>query len=258
MKITEKILSIPPYISVSWHDITAVHVEGDKKDSPRVVIIILIDGSRVEIPDLSDDIIDTIFDIHASYLEHEPENGSLLDPDSQEFQDKLSDAFTQASDLMKWSGGDVENQGPIPGEIPMQFGMGGNIDGMGDILHHNPEYANAPSLPDEILTKISAISSIIADDTDIYESLSAVDGCNCIHCQIVRAMRGDVEELDEEEVSDEDLKFREWDISQIGEKLYEVSNPLDSTEHYNVYLGEPMGCTCGKKNCEHLRAVLET
>ena len=35
-------------------------------------------------------------------------------------------------------------------------------------------------------------------------------------------------------------------------------DPLDPNEHYNVFLGTPLGCTCGEKDCEHIRAVLST
>jgi hypothetical protein len=67
-------------------------------------------------------------------------------------------------------------------------------------------------------------------------------------------MEAPLEEI--EEVSDEDLKFRDWEIKQTAEQLYTVTNPLDANEHYNVFLGSPLGCTCGDKNCEHIRAVL--
>ena len=65
-------------------------------------------------------------------------------------------------------------------------------------------------------------------------------------------------EREEEIVSDEDLKFKTWDIVQTGEKLYDVTNPLDTKEQYHVYLGEPVGCTCGEQYCEHIRAVLSS
>ena len=61
-----------------------------------------------------------------------------------------------------------------------------------------------------------------------------------------------------EEVTDEDLKFRTWDIKQPGKKLYLVTNPLDNNENYNVFLGKPVGCTCGQKYCEHIKAVLNS
>ena len=62
----------------------------------------------------------------------------------------------------------------------------------------------------------------------------------------------------EEIVSDEELRFKTWEISQTNDKLYLVSNPIDANEHYSVYLGEPVGCTCGEKHCDHIRAVLSS
>jgi len=62
----------------------------------------------------------------------------------------------------------------------------------------------------------------------------------------------------EEEVSAEDLKFRDWDIVQSGDDVYIVTNPLNAEEQYNVYLGNPVGCTCGQPNCEHIRSVLNS
>ena len=46
------------------------------------------------------------------------------------------------------------------------------------------------------------------------------------------------EENLDEEVNEEDLKFRSWDIKQTNEHLYEVINTLDTKEKYNVFLGE--------------------
>ncbi len=80
--------------------------------------------------------------------------------------------------------------------------------------------------------------------------------CNCPHCQIARAMHGIEKQELEEPVSDEDLKFRDWEIKQTGEKLYSVTNPIDPSEQYTVFLGEPVGCTCGHSHCEHIKSVL--
>ena len=65
-------------------------------------------------------------------------------------------------------------------------------------------------------------------------------------------------EIQEEEVSREDLQFREWDIEQTSEKVYVVTNPLDKEEKYQIHLGKPIGCTCGSAHCDHIRAVLES
>ncbi|MBI3236477.1 MAG: hypothetical protein HYZ48_02035, partial [Chlamydiales bacterium] len=85
--------------------------------------------------------------------------------------------------------------------------------------------------------------------------------CNCTHCQVARALRLSIESSEppvEEIVSDQDLQFRTWDIIQISEQLFTVQNPLDSKENYRVYLGDPVGCTCGEKHCEHIRTVLSS
>ena len=68
----------------------------------------------------------------------------------------------------------------------------------------------------------------------------------------------DLKHAFKEEISEEDLRFREWDIEQKGENLYLVRNPLNQKEEYNVFLGNPVGCTCGKDNCEHIRTVLNS
>ncbi|HEY5259597.1 MAG TPA: hypothetical protein VIJ46_03040, partial [Rhabdochlamydiaceae bacterium] len=84
--------------------------------------------------------------------------------------------------------------------------------------------------------------------------------CNCMHCQVAKAFHQEVgPTIDiDEEVSSDDLKFRTWDINQTTDKLYLVTNPLDAKEQYNVFLGDPMGCTCGDNHCEHIRAVLSS
>ena len=133
------------------------------------------------------------------------------------------------------------------------------MESLGSIMHHNPSQSKAPNLPPEILDKITAISKIMGvEDTESIPK--AEPHCNCIHCQIAKALRGQKKKNEEilEEVTDEDLKFKTWDIKQTGKKLYSVTNPLDNNENYNVFLGKPVGCTCGQKNCEHIKAVLNS
>ena len=65
MKITAKVLSIPPYISTSWKNIIALHVKnGD-------LVISLPDSESSVSPNLPADIINSIFLAHSGYLEHE-------------------------------------------------------------------------------------------------------------------------------------------------------------------------------------------
>lgn len=146
-----------------------------------------------------------------------------------------------------------------PNTTKIGFKLPIGLDGLGGLdplsfAKHNPKEMNAENLPDEILEKLSSISKVLEID---QESLPKPEPhCNCTHCQIARAMRG--EKKEEEIVSDEDLKFRIWDIEQTGDNLFQVKNPLDSQEHYDVFLGNPIGCTCGKKDCEHIKAVLKS
>jgi len=139
--------------------------------------------------------------------------------------------------------------------IPLPF----PIEGVTSVLQHNPEQADAPPLPPEIIEKIQSLKGVLPED--LSQIQKAEPHCNCPYCQITRAVTGTLEEVPaqiEEEVSAEDLTFRNWDIKQEGDRLYSVTNPLDTKEHYNVFLGEPLGCTCGNKNCEHIQAVLRT
>ena len=138
------------------------------------------------------------------------------------------------------------------------------MEHFGTLLQHNPEQANSPDLPPDILEKIAHLSKTLGIE-DPNTVPKPEPHCNCMHCQIARAMQtglnGELPETKEEQeeiVSDEDLKFKTWDVAQTGEKLYSVTNPLDAKEHYNVYLGDPIGCTCGENHCEHIRAVLNT
>jgi hypothetical protein len=132
-----------------------------------------------------------------------------------------------------------------------------NIDFFNFALQHNPEQANAPDLPKEMVEKIASIGKTLGGE--LFTQIPKFEPhCNCPFCQIARVLSGEKKEEDEETVSDEELSFRSWNIEQSAEKLYQVSNPLDKTEYYSVYLGDPLGCTCGEKNCEHIRAVLNT
>lgn len=134
---------------------------------------------------------------------------------------------------------------------------GGNLDLMNHAMQHNPSQADSPEIPKEILDKITSIAKVLGLE-DASQLPKAEPHCHCPYCQIARAINGEEVAKPEDEISEKDLKFRSWDIKQTGEKLYLVTNPLDAKEHYSVFLGEPLGCTCGQKNCEHICAVLNT
>lgn len=242
MKITMKTLSLPPFISTSWDNIASLHV-----DNNQTLIVTLHSGTKIEIPSLEPHIIDKIFTTHTSYLEQEKVSTNFSPPFSMNNLKSTNSPMERTEDQM----------------FPMRIGIEG-LEGLGSALQHNPEQANSPDLPSEILSKIAAISKVVGvEDPAILPKPEP--HCNCMHCQIARAVQNGVGEipeapvtLDTEEVSEEDLRFRIWDIKQTSDQLYSVTNPLDSHEQYSVFLGEPVGCNCGKNNCEHIRAVLNS
>lgn len=223
MKITDKILSIPPYISTSWKNIVSLQVEA--RTFGHVLVIELVTGSKVEVPNLDRQVIEKVFSYHANVVE-------------QEGLEKNTAVMTAAI--------------PFPFPFP-------NFENLGSMIQHNEEQKDSPPLPADMLEKIAAMTKdLVPEDSAVMQQ--PVEGCNCPHCQIVRAVTHKPQETPaiEEVVSDEDLKFRTWDIHQEGEKLYTVKNPLDPQEQYRVFLGDPLGCSCGSKNCEHLQAVLKS
>jgi hypothetical protein len=137
------------------------------------------------------------------------------------------------------------------------------VDDLGTVMQHNPAQANSPDLPAIVLEKIGTLAKAMAPD-DMSAMPKAVENCNCMHCQISRAIEEELnheaktEEIEEEVVTDQDLHFEQWSIEPSGEKMFTVCNKLNTDESYNVFLGSPVGCTCGKKNCEHIVAVLKS
>lgn len=227
MKVTisNKALTILPYLSTSWDNITAIYAENAQQQ--LILCILLKNGNKVEIPHLSESAIEQILRHHSKHLEEEAPKQPI-------------------------------QQSPMQLGFPMQIGEEG-MQMMGSAMQHDPSQSDAPELPKEILDKISKISSII--DSDALKMTDPVENCNCIYCQVARALGSQSIQatgLIEEEIKDEDLSFRTWDIEQKEDNLYIVSNPLDPNEQYQVFLGKPIGCTCGKNDCEHIQAVLKS
>lgn len=236
MKINSKILSIPPFISTVWHNVSSISMSGTD------LVIHFIDGESVKIPDLAPDVIEQIFATHEKFIEEDDD--SLMTPDLTQFRSKLSQAL-----------GDSEEGG-----FPLRFGLTA-MDGMGSPLHHDSSQMYAPDVPQEILDRIRQIVKILSPN-EAAQAPKPEPHCNCLHCQIARAVHeglvGDEEIVDTIDVTDEDLQFQQWEIVDLGEQRFTVTNKLDRDEQYNVFLGEPVGCTCGKEGCEHIVAVLKS
>ena len=228
MKINSKILNIPPFISTSWDNIGSLHMKGS------VLVLVLNNGETVQVPGLAPSTVELIFAAHAASLEQ-------IQQQPQNMQQ--GNLFMQA--LTSEEGG----------EFPFKFGFAAN--GMASMLQHDPAQRNAPPIPEEILHKISAIAKIVSGD-EASSLPKAQSGCNCMHCQICRAISGEKELPEEPTVLEEELRFKDWEIVQTGDQLYEVTNPLDQNQTFKVFLGEPVGCTCGKTGCEHILAVLKS
>ncbi|NCF71651.1 MAG: hypothetical protein GWP59_08125 [Chlamydiales bacterium] len=254
MKVNDQIISIPPYISTTWDNIISVQVIED-----NTILITLLDGTKVKAPGLSDADIKHVFQSHIKYVEseeREEENESNL-RFALEKEEELAqgDGALTAQELLSKL---LMSSPKETLDIPIQLG-GDAAQGLGLGIQHNPLQKNAPNLPDELLSKVKSIAKIFADDKFSIPEIPDKN-CNCFYCQIVRAIHEEEEdELDENEpVKDEELKFKLWDIVESGDSTFKVCNPLDAKEAYFVYLKKPMGCTCGKKDCEHIKAVLET
>lgn len=235
MKINSKILSIPPYISTSWDNVAGIVM--DQRD----LIISLKSNVNVSIPNLDKKTLEDIFRAHTDYLEGK---GSAAD----------------AGDILGNLQGALQ-MGPLPSS-PINFDNLGSFTGM---MQHDPTQKDAPDLPREILDRVSQVAKALGLDEASFDAPDGEPHCNCPYCQIAKTLhgvmdteKGEIVSNEEEIVDDSELKFREWDIKQVADKLYEVGNPLDNSEHYQVYLGQPIGCTCGKNNCEHILAVLNS
>lgn len=257
MKFSEKYLSIPPYISTSWSNVKALQMSGN------LLVITLADDSRIHIPDLDFEALEQIFEVHASYLESSSRT-TESPPKLTEFPPKLQIMKGLSNQLAS----DIFLEQSVA--LPFRIGTMSSIEALGAAMQHSLEHANAPDLPREVLKKIASIATIIAP-ADLNQFPQPEPHCNCLHCQIARAINEGLEgnvnpsckercpsQESDEEVCDTDLTFQQWDIHQSGERLFVVSNKLDPKESYRVFLGEPVGCTCGRSGCEHMLAVLHS
>lgn len=239
MHANDKYFYFPPYISTSWDHIAALYVKGLELQ------VALTSGQTISIPNLNPEELLAIFKAHSHFLEREIIRKRKSNIESK--QDPKNFPF-------------FNEEGKENASIRFGFGA---MDGYGSALQHNPEQANAPKLPDEVIAKIAQVTKILAPD-ELSLLPQPEPNCNCFHCQIARAVRENLApktsetEPTEEIVNDEDLNFQQWEITQAGDKLFNVVNKLDPQENYRVFLGQPVGCTCGKSGCEHLLIVLKS
>lgn len=234
MRINHKVLSIPPHISTSWKNISSL--QSEQKEHLCSLSIHLLDGTCIVIPDLDPTIIQAIFHAHARYLE---------------LENKVTDSIPKYQP---------------PQESASSFNLKlFEAENINTMLQHNEQFKDSPDLPPYILSKIEQLSEELGLTNS--QTLPAPEPhCNCPHCQIAKVLEKNkekptssrIEEVEEEEISDKDLSFTSWIISPIEKNLYQVTHPDYLDEGYQVFLGSPIGCTCGSNHCEHIQAVLRS
>jgi hypothetical protein len=245
IKIDEKLICIPPYISTTWDQISFLQSEEESGTGYLILALHLKDGKTVRIPQVDSSLIDIAFAAHVKFLESKISEQNQAEPNKA-----IGNLLQQLTGLTP----DQFNN------LPIRFGISG-VEGMPgmEALQHNSTYGNAPDMPAEVLDKISGMIKMLSNG-EVSSFPKPELHCNCPHCQVARSVHNiekePVSPIDQP-VSDEELSFRDWEIVKKGDKLYNVIN-LESKEEYSVYLGTPIGCTCGNTSCEHIKAVLYT
>lgn len=240
IKVNDQLICIPPYISARWNQISYIEsVTTQDSDTPELKLH-LVNGQIISIPHLDSSLIETIFREHQMYLE--TTCGKTLKENDKTFNFvNVLQQLTKDADIQILSSSNLFSS--LLSATPIDM-----------ILQHVPEHKDHPDAPSETLEKIASIIRMFPNGA-LSSQITPERHCNCLHCQVGRFL---LEEEQGCEVSQEDLSFREWDVTQDGDYLYLVTNPLDPNEQFSVYLGTPIGCTCGQDNCEHIRAVLYT
>ena len=255
MKITDLIVSIPPYISTSWENVASLHMQEGS------LVFTLKEGKIISIHGLLPDVVEQVFSAHASFLEAHLTTAPSKESSSQE-KSSLNTII---------SGQNISNLEQLFAS-PLRLNANA-LESMGQVMQHNPAYSGLPPIPDEVANKIATLAKVIPED-DLLAMPPPEANCNCMYCQINRILRASTEASEnvredkipdhphlpegEEKISEEDLKFEQWKVEQVRDTMYVVTNKLDTREEYTVYLGTPVGCTCGKPNCEHIVAVLRS
>lgn len=247
IKISEKIICIPPYISTTWDQIAFLQSQPNVETGKCTLLLHLANSTVIKIPELDHSLVEIAFSAHIQYLE----KAHPLKMEEAAQKNAIPGLFSP-------------NMNISPDQIAafqIKLASGNPMEGLENAFQHNPNQANTPQLPKELIEKIAAIAKILTNgDTGSFPKPEP--HCNCVHCQVARSIHNisqdEEEKTGEDEVTEEDLKFRSWEILQTSDKLYTVTNPIDPKEQYNVYLGSPVGCTCGHSHCEHIKAVLSS
>lgn len=250
VKINDQLICISPYISATWDQIS--FLQSEEEENHRFALILhLSDGKLIRIPNLDVAIIEIAFAAHLKFLEQSTKHSSPAVP------------VTSLSEPLKTLNGMIQQITGLSAEqianLPIRFGIAlPNMEGVEVAFQHNQAQAHLPDMPAEVLEKILNTAQMLAGG-DLQAFPKPEPHCNCMHCQVGRVIHQVPKEPPaDESVSDTDLAFRDWEIEQQAENLYSVTHPLEPKEKYSVFLGTPVGCTCGEADCEHIKAVLRS
>lgn len=266
MKITSKILSIPPYLSTSWYEVDSLFQSED-----GALVVALTNGMQVRLEHLSTEVVHTIFMAHARFLEEEAER-------EEEEDDEVSELLSSPHAEVEFS---VHSPFAM-GEVDEMSG-----DAMKIFMEHDPSRSLGPLLPEPLLKRVTSLAKMFLPP-DMIPLDSSHENCRCPFCQIVRALSGTPQPLLEEgEEKKKSTDLREearekkglkeglehkkhspdkapkhpqspWVIQQLDDQTYTVTDRAHPDQVYNVSLATPVTCSCGQPNCVHIVAVLKS
>jgi hypothetical protein len=268
MSVTRKAFHLPPFISTSWAHVVSLHMEHE--DHEQLLVVTLTNGAQICIPGLEERLLRHIFQMHAEVMENHPPSAvsSEVAVAVKESESARSVAaripFTENGDLAVTMNG-------IEAWQAVGENHGGLLEGLSidpsrlqsleqDLLEHRPELTDSAPLPPLLLQRMSLMGRFLHPQL-LAQMPRAEDGCGCPFCQLHRVLHGEPPDTAlpaVAEVQDDELRFRSWLIEQQDDHVFVVSNPEDAQESYRVFLGDPLGCTCGHVRCEHVRAVLQS
>lgn len=236
------------------------------------LVVALTNGTQVRLEHLSSEVVHTIFNAHALFLEEEAAR-------EEEEEDEEN-----------------ENKGAARAEVEFSvqtpFTMGQMDESSGDamkiFMEHDPSRSLGPLLPEAVLKRVSALAKMFLPP-DMIPLDASHENCRCPFCQIVRALSGLPQPiLEEGEEKRKGLELREsprekkgkedrkepsagresehgkqkgdspWTIQQVGDQMYTVTEKAHPEHVFQVSLATPVTCSCGEPNCVHIIAVLKS
>jgi len=231
MAVTKRMLHLPPYISTSWENVIALHMEQDEDSDDPLLVVTLSGGVQICIPDLREEMVQDLFALHAQIL-------TMSGAEASEEALKFTGDFHFARN--PWE----------PREV-LQM-----------LMRHQPSLRDEPPMPQAIINKLQSIGQLL--DRDILKRLKPpLEGCNCPFCQVHRAVLTDLydDEVTAEELPTappEEVHSGEWVIQSEDQSTFTVFAEHAPQTRFRVCLSDTISCTCGLPNCDHVKAVLLT